>query len=73
MNYSEWKQGIDSWISEFRLAAKKLNIKKFQSLMKASLVERSLGAILADICASDGAREEKIKRITLIYKLLDEL
>ena len=73
MNYSEWKQGIDDWISEFKWVAKKLNVKRFQSLIRASLVERSFGAILADICASDKARQEQIKRIALIYQLLNEL
>lgn len=49
-----------------------MKIKRFGSLMKASLVERCLGAVLADICASDQSDVEKRGRINLIYKLLDE-
>jgi hypothetical protein len=41
--------------------------------MRANLVERALGTILADICATDKPREEKEKRIGLIYKLMDEI
>jgi hypothetical protein len=73
MSYLEWKKGIDSWVLEFKPIVKKLKVKRFNSLMRASLVERSIGAILADICATDGPRQEKIKRINLIYKLLDNL
>lgn len=73
MNYSTWKKGIDEWLLEFQWVAKKLNIKKFESLMRASLVERSLGTVLADVVATDRPREEKKKRLALIYKLLDEL
>lgn len=73
MSYSKWKKGIDSWISEFKPIAKRLKVKRFNSLMRASLIERGLGAILADICASDGLRGEKIGKINLIYRLLDDL
>ncbi len=73
MKYSSWKKGIDEWIKELRWAAKELNIKRFSSLIKASLVERILGTILADICATDRPTKEKKKRIALLYQLLDEL
>jgi hypothetical protein len=73
MTYPQWKKGIDEWLAEFQWLAKKLKIKRFQSLMKASLVERSLGTILADICATDRPAEEKRKRISLLYQFLDEL
>jgi len=73
MNYLNWKKGVVDWLKEFEPIAKKLKIRKFNLLMKASLVERCLGAILADICASDRADAEKKGRIKLIYHLLDEL
>lgn len=73
MKYPDWKKGIDEWLSELAPVAKKLKIKNFQSLMRACLVERCLGTILADICATDRPRKEKEKRITLLYKLLDEI
>jgi len=73
MNYVDWKKGINQWLGELKLIAKKLKIKQFSSLMRACLVERCLGTILADISATDRPRKEKEKRIALIYQLLDEL
>ena len=73
MNYSKWKKGIDDWILEFKPIAAKLGIKRFDSLIKVSLIERSLGTILADICATNGQENEKKKGINLMYKLLDNL
>ncbi len=73
MDYKEWKKGVDAWIAELKPIAKKLNINKFDSLIKASLTERILGTILADICASDRPTEEKEKRISLLYELLDDI
>lgn len=71
--YREWRKGIFEWWEEMESIAKKLKIKNFKSLMRASLVERCLGTILADICATDKPREEKEKRIKLLYGLLGEL
>ncbi len=73
MNYTDWQKGVDQWLSELKPIAKKLKIKQFSSLMRAGLVERCLGTILADISATDRPRREKEKRIALIYRLLDEL
>jgi len=72
--YRQWKKGIDEWLDEFeRLNSDFLKIDSFSSLMKASLIERILGTILADVVASDEEREEKRKRIDLLYQLFDEL
>ena len=72
--YSEWKKGIGEWLAEFeRINNDFLKIDNFPSLIKASLVERILGTILADITASDKLREEKEKRIDLLYQLFDEI
>lgn len=73
VDYSIWKQGIDEWMAEFEKIVPQLNLDDFPSLMRASLVERILGTILADICAAERSREEKEIRISLLYKLLDEL
>ena len=72
-NYQTWKKGIDEWLFELKPVAEKLNIKRFESLMRAVLVERCLGTILADITAVDRPKQEKNKRLALIYKFLDEL
>jgi len=72
--YSEWKKGIGEWLAEFkRVNNDFLKIDNFSSLIKASLIERILGTILADVTASDRPREEKEKRISLLYQLFDEL
>lgn len=71
--YKEWKKGIFEWLKEMEKISKVLKIKNFKSLMRANLVERCLGTILADICATDRPRQEKEKRIDLLYKLLEEL
>ena len=41
--------------------------------MRASLAERTLGTILADVCASDRPQEEKEKRMELLEMLLGEV
>lgn len=73
MSYQNWKKGIDDWVKELEIIAKKLKIKSFHSLIRASLVERAIGTILADICASDIATKEKTKGIKMLYRLLDDI
>ncbi len=72
--YFEWKKGISEWLTEFkRINNDFLKIDNFLFLVTASLIERIIGTILADIVASDRSREEKGKRINLLYQLFDEL
>ena len=71
--YKKWKTGIDEWIKELKPIAKKIKIKNFNKLIRASLIERILGSILADVCASDRPKVEKEKRVRLLYKLFDDL
>lgn len=71
--YKEWRKGIFEWLKEMDKINKILKFKNFKSLMRASLIERCLGTILADICANDRPREEKEERVVLIFKLLEEL
>jgi len=72
-NYDEWRAGIYTWIKELKPVAAELKITDYDNLIRASLVERILGTIFADICATDKPREEKITRINHLYRLLDEL
>jgi hypothetical protein len=53
LSYKEWKEGIVEWIEEIKIINRKLRLRKFDSLIRASLTERCLGTILADIVASD--------------------
>ncbi|MFH1611769.1 MAG: hypothetical protein ABH887_00660 [bacterium] len=79
MSYTIWKEGIIGWISCLRDIEKKLNVGiesfggTFSRLIKAALIERVLGTILADVCANkDMSHEEKKERLRLLYKLLDD-
>jgi len=73
LSYKEWKKGIFDWLKEMEKIGKILKVKKFKSLMRVNLIERILGSILADVCATDKPREEKEKRLDLLYKLWIEL
>jgi hypothetical protein len=73
MSYSDWKQGVNDWLLKMKSITRKLKVGNFRSLIRDSLIERCIGTILADICATNRSREEKEKRIILIYQLLDEL
>ncbi len=71
--YHEWCAGAFSWIDLLRPVAEALHVQRYDDLIRANLIARILGAILADVTASDRPREEKIARITLLTELLDEL
>lgn len=77
LDYSEWKKGIFEWLDLMRRKYQFFGFRDtdtFDSIMKASLTERILGAILADVVAvTSRPREEKEARISLLYKLLDEI
>ncbi len=71
--YKKWKKGVDEWIRVLRPAARTLGIKRYDRLIAASLLERILGTILADITASEKPREEQKRRVGLLYRLLDDI
>lgn len=71
--YGEWKLGIRDWVLALEPVARELGIERYEELMRASLAERTLGTILADVCASDKPQEEKEMRLLLLMSLLDDL
>ncbi|MFA6588612.1 MAG: hypothetical protein WCT08_06135 [Patescibacteria group bacterium] len=71
--YAKWKKPVFAWIKDLKKLAKVLKIKRFNDLIKASLIERIFGAILADVVARDWSLKEKRQRLKLLYKLFDEL
>jgi len=73
MNYKDWLKGVSAWIEDILPIARQLNFQNPQKLIRASLVERTLGAILADITASNKPREEKVKRLSLLTSFLKDL
>lgn len=72
-DYKEWRKQIEEWLNAFSSIKDELEWNDFDNLMRASLLERCLGTILADITASDRSYDEKTKRVELIYKLIDDL
>jgi len=73
LDYNEWRKGVFSWIENLRPVAKKMKIKKYDNLIRASIIERIMGTIMADIYIANKTRQEKELRIKLLYKLFDEL
>lgn len=71
--YEQWKTGVVEWIEVLRPVAEELGCTGYDSLIRASLVERLFGTILADVCAGERPREEKEMRLPLLYRLFDEL
>ncbi len=69
--FSKRRAGIDAWIKDLQGVATELSISGYDDLVRASLVERCLGTILADVVASDKEDEEKRKRIADLYKVID--
>jgi len=72
-DYDSWKHGLESWIDDLNSTAEKLGIKNHELIIRGSIVERIIGTILADITASDKSDEEKLHKITYLYRLLSEL
>lgn len=73
LKYSEWRRGVFSWIDDLEPVARKLKIKNYEKLIFASIIERIMGSITADIFLSQRSRQEKLNRIKLLYNLFDEL
>lgn len=72
--YAKWQQEINNWITKIeQTIAKEMKIKNFRQLIRASIIERIIGAILIDASSGDKPRQEKIGRIELLYKLFDNL
>ncbi|MEW6610532.1 MAG: hypothetical protein AB1352_02820 [Patescibacteria group bacterium] len=71
--YRKWKKGIEEWIKVLEPIAKKLKVKNYSRLIAASLIERILGTLLADIAAANMPREEQEQRVSLLYHLLDDM
>lgn len=67
--FKKWLEGIESWLKLLITTAKKLKLKNSEKLMYASLLERTIGTIFADILASDKPLEEKQQRLKLLFQL----
>lgn len=73
MPYESWKMGIDEWLEAFRSRRDDFGFDRIDDLLRASLLERCVGTVLADITASDRPRDELDGRLKLLLRFMDEL
>lgn len=73
LDYAAWKGGIDAWIALFKPVASELSIIDYEALMTASLIERTLGSLLADVAATNRPRPEQEARTAHLMHLLQDL
>jgi len=71
LSYQDWEQKVLDWVEILAPIAKTLKYKNYQQLIRASLIERILGTILADIGATDMAIKDKKDQLDYLYRLLD--
>jgi len=68
-NYGHWRSEIDDWARRFRDAEPQLDVET----LSASLLERSLAAVLGSIAIEDDLGPDQRDRLRLHYQLIDEL
>lgn len=71
MDFDAWVKGVDAWMDELRSLAEELGVEESETLLQASMLERSMACILADVMASDRPIEEKRARIDLLSRLVE--
>ena len=62
---------VFAWMDELRPLAQELGIEESETLLQASMLERSMACILADVMATDRPMEEKRARIDLLSQLAE--
>lgn len=72
LGYSDWQQRLDQWVKDIVPYAIEVGISDAEELMKYSFIERALGTILADICATNLPIEVKISRIAYLSQYIKE-
>lgn len=73
--YKDWQKRVTRWLNMMEeVVVPELEIEDFNSLIRATLLERIMGTVMADITASDVLdREEQQRRIKYLFKLFDYL
>lgn len=66
--FKEFSLGLSKWLEILIKAAKILNIKNYERLMKASFLERILGTILADLTATNRPVGELKRAVSFLQK-----
>lgn len=74
LSYEQWKEGILDWCDTIENNfLNRLKISNFRVLAMVALVERLLGAALADIAVTDQmSREEQEGRLNLICQTIND-
>lgn len=72
--YPQWRLGLQDWITDFQPVLQTLKFRRPGPLLRASLIERTLGTIMADVVAHHAMPEdEKVGRLRLLLPWLREL
>ena len=71
--YRKWKEPIREWLELIRPIAVQLTYKRVDALLHASLIERTLGTILADVEALDLSYAERRGRLKHLFHFLRDL
>lgn len=70
---AKWQAGLEEWIKVAARYAKQLNYPEPLKLIRGSVIERLLGTILADVCASDKPIKEQRGRLKHLLPALKRL
>lgn len=73
LDYPQWKRGVDAWLQDLLPVARELAMEDPEDLLRVSLLERTLGAVLGDVAASGRPRKEQEKRCQLLLQLAEDL
>jgi len=71
--YKKWRKGVYGWIKQFKQKEKELKMKNIETAVRAGLIEMTIRAILIDVAYVSKNKKEVTKRLSLLYKLLNEL
>ncbi len=73
MDATAWQAGMQTWIDSLIPIAKQLEYDRPEELVRASLLERVVGSILADVVGSDRSPEEKRGYLRHLLPLLKDM
>jgi hypothetical protein len=69
----KWQSGAQEWLNLAIQTAKAMGTQSPEKLLRAALLERTIGTILADVMGSDKPLEEKIGRLQHLFTLAESL
>lgn len=69
----KWQDGVQEWLKLATETAKSMGTQSPDKLLRAALLERTIGTILADVIGSDKPIEEKQGRLAHLFALAESL